>query len=156
MREHGFVQRPSFLLVLALVLLFLAGQSRAGTASASLKITVRVVHVHQVQVLSQPADFEVTERDIARGYVDVPSPMVVSVVTDSPSFKLVLARTGAHVRGVRVEGLPEEVRFTSDAAVVWQATARAQTLQLRVQFDLAPGLTPGKYPWALMATSLAL
>jgi hypothetical protein len=155
-REHAGMKRALPVVSLVLVLLAYVGASRAGTASTSLTIAVRILHFSKIQVLSQPPDFEVTEQHIASGYVDVPLPMVVSVATNSPTFTIVLTKAGGHVQRVQVEGLAERVRFTSDSAVVWQATSMAETLRLRVRFELAPGLTPGKYPWALLVSSLAL
>ena len=156
MPEHGCMKQ--IVPVLATVLAFLGSccVSHAGTASASFKVSVRMLHSDRVEVLSEPPELEITGHDIARGYVEVMQPVVLSVATSSPSFTLVLARVGAHVRAVHVRGLPDDVRFTSDSVVVWPASARSEKLELRVVFQLAPGLEPGKYPWALRASNLAL
>lgn len=55
----------------------------AGSTSAKMNVSAQVVARAIVSVDSQPAAVTVTAEDIARGYVDVPAPIVVRVRTNS-------------------------------------------------------------------------
>jgi hypothetical protein len=56
---------------------------RADSLSANMNVSVQVIARAIVTVDSQPSAVTITADDIARGYVDVPAPIVVRVRTNS-------------------------------------------------------------------------
>src|ERR1700687_4938815 len=57
----------------------------AGSISASLSVSVVVPARAVLSVESQPAGLEITEADVARGYVEAPGASLVRVRTNSPA-----------------------------------------------------------------------
>jgi hypothetical protein len=67
----------------ALLVIFTAGEIFAGSASAPMHVSVNVVARAILTVDSPSATIDVTEADIARGYIDVSAPIVIRVRTNS-------------------------------------------------------------------------
>ena len=75
-------QRGIGLSILAVVL-FGTLPALAESSSGNLQVSVQVIARAIVSIDSQPAAVTITADDIARGYVDVPAPIVVRVRTNS-------------------------------------------------------------------------
>jgi hypothetical protein len=138
---------------LAAMLLALAGLANAGPPSATLQVTAIVRHFFKLQVLSQPHSVPVTQRDIARGYVEVAMPVQLAVESNSrEGYTIQFMRHGEAFQLAHVQGLGQELRVASEGAMNWQPAARRQTLEFRFRFNLAPQVAPGDYPWPIQVS----
>jgi hypothetical protein len=148
---------PAMRLLLAVfALLCSAAAVHAETASAAFQVSVNLAHYVKLNVVSQPRSIEVSEADIARGYVDVPMPVQVSVQSSSPhGVTILFARVGDHVRGARVQGLGREVRLDSEAEMNWKPAAQGELAQFHFRLQLAPELGAGRYPWPIQVSMSA-
>jgi predicted membrane metal-binding protein len=145
------------LAALGFALLAGAGGAQAGGASAALQVSVVVRHFFRLQVLSQPQAIQVSQRDVARGYVDVPVPVQLAVESNSGNgYSIQFARHGEAFLGAQVQGLGQEFQVDSQAAMHWQPAARRETLEFRFRLRLAPHLPPGEYPWPIQVSMNAL
>lgn len=154
--------RTRALLAMAAVLAATGGQCApaSGEASAALRVGA-VVARHASIRMAQPLSVTLTEADVARGYVDISTPVEVTVQSNvQQGYALVFERQGDHVRQVHVHGLRGEVMVGDTGA----SSARAATgpgmwrelLQLRFRFDLATGTRPGQHAWPLHISMMPL
>jgi len=130
---------------------------QAGSVSASLSISVVVPARAVLSVESQPASLEITEADVARGYVEAPATSIVQVRTNSPAgWLLEFQPLQGPYRSVEVTGLGSTAQVS--AAGGWLAQPYAGktlvTASLGYRFVLSGDARPGLYPWpvALSAT----
>ena len=134
----------------ALLLALPFGAQAADQATAALRIRVVVEPYFVLRVLSQPGAVEVTEADVARGYVDAPVPLRLGVASNTRDlYGIQFERGGEHFRAASVEGMGQQVRVASQGVMTWRPDAQTSTLEFRVRLQLAPELRPGRYPWPL-------
>lgn len=133
----------------------------SGSASAQLRVVVNVPLVLRLHAPSTPARFEVTEADIARGFVQLPAPFPVTVYSNSRhGYTLSIAKHADFVRVAHVVGLGGELRI--DAAPAFsarQAPGRGlarDDLSLGFRFELADSARPGSYDWPISITAMPL
>jgi hypothetical protein len=154
--------RTRALLAVATVMAVTGGQCApaAGGDTAMLRVSA-VVPRHASIRMAQPLSVTVSEADIARGYVDIATPVEVTVQSNlQQGYALVFERQGEHVRQVHVHGLQGEV-LVGDAAA---SSARAapgrgvwrEMLQLRFRFELAAGTRAGQHAWPLHISMMPL
>ena len=143
----------------ALGFALLAGPAwaQAGSASVPLQVTVVVRHFFQLHVLSQPHAVQVSPRDIARGYVDVPVPVQLAVESSSRNgYSIQFERHGDAFQAAQVQGMGQDLLVDSQAAMHWTPAARRETLEFRFRLRLAPQLSPGEYAWPIQLSMNAL
>jgi hypothetical protein len=122
-------------------------------SQSTLEVSARVQR-HATIRMAQPLTFTISEADVARGYVEVASPLQLTVQSNvHEGYTLSFACHCEQVRQARVQGLSSELSV-SDAPVqaVRPAAGRGvwrDMLQLRVRFDLAPQARPGEHAWPL-------
>jgi hypothetical protein len=136
-----------------LLLSLLAGSAWGSNASSPLTVSVTLHQPVSFHVAPTPGTVQVTEADVARGYVDVATP--VEIVAESaalPGFGIVLTRTGDAFRGARVHGPGGDAQLTSVLALTWQPRGRREILRMHFRLLLAPQLPPGRYAWPVQVT----
>jgi len=124
----------------------------AQASSSELRVSAVVLKVARVQVLSQPASVEITEADVARGYIEVPTPVHVAIRSNTPNgYTLAFDNQADFFRQAHVRGLPTAVQVGASGGVVPQPSAgRAMgnvRLALGFRFDLSQTARAGTYPW---------
>ena len=132
----------------------------AGSNTAQMTVSARVLARTILTVDSQPASVEITTADIARGYVDVPQAVAFRVRSNvregySLSFEPVAFPFAA-----------AEVRWGSQLAVVqaddWMSSMThpyqqgASAGSLAVRLRLSPGAEPGSYNWPIQVNANSL
>jgi hypothetical protein len=129
----------------------------AGAVSASLSVSVVVPARAVLSVESQPASLEITEADVARGWVEAPAASLVRVKANSPAgWLLEFQPLQGPYRALEVTGLGSTAQVS--AAGGWLAQPYAGrmlvTASLGYRFFLSSDARPGLYPWpvALSAT----
>jgi hypothetical protein len=137
----------------AFVLACSAAFARADGASAQMRVSAVVRPYLRMQVVSQPHTIDVSARDIARGYVDVPIPVQLAVESNSrDGCTIVFARNGDFVREAQVRGLGQELQVAQEGFMHWTPNARRETLQFQFRLQLAPQVSPGQYPWPIQVS----
>jgi hypothetical protein len=141
---------------ITLVLVLLAAPTTAAAGSDETKLTVSatVLKHASMKVLTQPSSVVVTAVDIARGYVDVPSPSQILVQSNTQGgYMLMFASQGDFVRQTFVKGLGNDVQLGSEGGGVAQGTTgRGMTktaLDLSFRFVLSEAAQQGVYAWPM-------
>lgn len=137
-----------------------AGAAAEGNSEMKLTVTATVAKHASLKVLAQPSSVVITAQDIARGYVDVPSPAQVAIKNNSDGYMLVFAGQGEFVRQVRVRGLGSDVQMGADGGVVSQRVSGRGTgstvLDLGFRFELSASAQQGVYPWPMQMSVVPL
>jgi hypothetical protein len=128
----------------------------AGSVSASLTVSVVVPARAVLSVESQPAELEITEADVARGWVEAPEASLVRVRTNSPAgWLLEFQPLQGPYRTLEVTGLGSTAQVS--AAGGWLAQPYAGktlvTASLGYRFFLSGDARPGLYPWPVALTA---
>lgn len=158
----AFVALSAFARRLVAVVLLGAPAGQAwGAPQGTLEISARVLPYTRVELQSGPTVLEVTEADVARGYVDVESPLAFSIVSNSgQGATLVFAPLDGHVQQARVSGLPQPLQLgRSLQALHVGMPGRGMSrldLRLRFRFYLAEGTPSGVHPWPVRVSTEVL
>ena len=134
--------------------MFMPVLAAAGSSEAKLTVTATVAKHASLKVLTQPASVVVTVADIARGYVDVPSPAHVAIQTNSQSgYMLMFASEGEFLRQTLVRGLGNDVQLdTAGGGIARRPEGRGMskaTLDLVFRFILSDSAKQGVYAWPM-------
>jgi hypothetical protein len=132
------------------------GMPLAALASGEAKLTVSAtISKHaSLQVLAQPASVVITAADMARGYVDVPSPAQVAVQSNTQDgYLLMFENQGDFLRQAMVKGLDSDVQVSAGGGGVAQRSAgggmRKSLLNLGFRFVLSDSARQGVYAWPM-------
>ena len=134
----------------SLMLLLAAGAANAG---AQLALSAVVAKTAQLSVRSHPATFQLSDADVARGYVDIAAGPRIDVRTNSREGLLVtfLAASEA-VRSVQLRGLVGD-------SIVLPGTIRGMAnhrIEPGYRLILAPSARPGTYAWPVQVVATPL
>jgi hypothetical protein len=124
----------------------------ANMRTANLTASVTVLPYFQFNLLSQVSEITITEEDIQRGYLDVPSASLLELKTNSHQGYL-LSFEGSlwPFKEVQIQGLVNPVRLHSGHSLVHQPSARGKvTVNLDYRFILSGETKPGSYSWPLL------
>jgi hypothetical protein len=129
----------------------------AGGVSVSLSVSAVVSARAVLSVESQPAGLQITEADVARGYVEAPGASLVKVRTNSPAgWLLEFQPLLGPYRALEVTGLGSTAQVS--AAGGWLAQPYAGkalvTASLGYRFLLSDDARPGLYPWPVALTAI--
>ena len=132
--------------------------AQAESVSATLAVSVRVLANARVSVESAPSQVQVTESDVARGYVELPAPVRVRVHTNSQAgYLLTVTRLHDALGTVRFDWDGGSLRLTDgEAWVARPAVPGGDVLSLRGRLELSPATRPGVYPLPVDFTASAL
>ena len=135
-----------------------AGVATAGARDvhSDFAVSVTVRAVANMEIKSEPPGLTVSSADLERGFIEVAQPTQLTVRSNSPSgFVLdVLTVASPMVSSMVVEGLNSDLALGADGGTIVQRWEHPQAinLSLKFRFALAPGLSPGEYPWPLRLT----
>lgn len=132
--------------------------AHAQGAQAPLGITVTVPRHTSLRVV-QPSSLLVSDEDLARGSIEIPTPVEVVVQSNArQGYTLAFERRGALVREVQVQGLGEPLRVRAGATMVSRPAAGpglwSDPLALRFRFLLAPDARAGRHEWPVQISLL--
>lgn len=146
------------IVLLIATFVIVAAPAYAGSASATMAISVQVIGRTLLTVGQQPASVEVTQSDIQRGYIDVPAAVTFQVRSN--------AREGYSLQFQPVTGPFAQAKITwenSTAAVgadgSWLTHGYQQGTtagHLDVRLVLAPDASPGTYSWPVRFAAISL
>lgn len=154
---------PGTLAVAALaagLLWAVAGEAMAVQPTGQLQVSA-VVPRHAAIRMNAPSSFTISEADVQRGYVDVASPMELSVRSNVPQgYTLALQKHGEQVLEAVVHGLAAPLVVGGGGGSVSRPAPRhglwTDTLQLRVRFQLSPKAKPGTHAWPLLISMMGM
>lgn len=122
-----------------------------------LAVSATVPKRASLKVLSQPGPVLVTESDLARGYVEVFSPVHVAVQSNSTAgYVLVFESQGDFVNGTLVSGLGNDIQLGSNGVVPCTAPGGiggSATHALVFRFTLAASAPLGWHTWPLQISA---
>jgi hypothetical protein len=131
----------------------LAGVPPAHAQGAQAPLVVTAVIPRRTTLrIAQPPTVTVSEGDVARGFVEVATPVEVVIQSNvAEGYALAFERHGEVVGEVQVQGLADRVVFAAGGATASRPAAgpglwRDQLL-LRFRFTLAAGTRAGEHPW---------
>jgi hypothetical protein len=135
-------------LSLALVATFVAVQLFAGSASAPMQVSVTVLARAVLTVASQPSAVIVTEADIARGYIDVSTPIVVQVRTNSRAGYILQAdrRTADFATVELAFGDATMTVADGESWISRPYVPGGDVIAMQARVHLGAGMQPGSYP----------
>ena len=117
----------------------------ADTRSAGFGVSARVVARTWIEPVDEPATILVTQADLTQGYKEIDVRYRVHAARTSRYLLNIAPRTDV-AEWVDVEGLGAPVRLgLTDITVLQHALASVNELQLRLRFELRPGLPAGHY-----------
>lgn len=135
-----------------------AFDATAGTETArgTLHVSV-VVKRHAAVRMHAPQSLTISESDVQQGYVDVPSPLEVTVRSNVPEgYTLALQNQGEVVREAVVNGLVVPAGGGSLMRPAPHHGLWTETLALRVRFQLSPAARPGVHSWPLTVSMMGM
>ena len=138
---------------LALAASLVPGPVQAASKSASVQVSAVIRSSAHLRTDFQADQLHITEKDIERGYVEIPAASRFSVVTPKGgSYVVDFHPRSDWFRSVHIEGLGSQVQLGADGGTVTQSGAGlagvASTLSYR--FELKHELQAGVYEWPLL------
>jgi len=130
----------------------------AGSFSAQMQVSVRVIARTIVSVDQQPVTVEVTSGDVARGYVDIPQVIAFRVRSNAVNgYTLNFEPVTAPFSGAEVTWNGSVMVIGNESSWMNREYHRVATSGvLRVRLLLAPATQPGNYPWPIRLTAASL
>jgi hypothetical protein len=130
---------------LSILLASIAIPAMAGSSTAQMFVSVRVIGRTILTVDEQPAIVQVTASDVARGYVDVPQAIAFRVRSNAAG-------------GYALQFAPVSFPFKdAELALNSERYQRGDTSGIvRVRLLLSPATRPGRYPWPIQLTAASL
>jgi hypothetical protein len=123
-----------------LAMLVVALPAAAHAGGAQIAVSAVVAKSSRISFVGQPASIEVTESDVARGYVELPAGARLELWSNSR------------------EGIV--LSFSSSEPFAWSTSlvmpGGTQRVDLRYRLPLAPATQPGSYPWPVRITATPL
>lgn len=144
--------------VAAVAVMFCSTAAFAGSASATMQVSVNVIARAVLTVASQPAAFEVTKADIDRGYVDLSAPLVIEVRTNSRAGYLLQAQQqSADFSAVELSFGDAQITVNGSESWISRPYIKGGDLMsMRVRVHLASQTAPGSYPLPVAFTARPL
>jgi len=131
----------------------------AAQESAAMSVSVTVVAHAKIQTEFQATQLNVSEADVARGYVDITGASRFSISTNSHSGYIINFNPVSNIfESVQITGLGSLVQLSADGGSVVQRTPmiKNKSHELSFRFNLNQDVKPGSYPWPLLLSVRAL
>lgn len=139
---------------------FLTNNAFAGSVRAIMTVSANVLAVAKKTVIHQTPVVNVTDEDLARGYVEVPKATVVEVKTNSRNgYLLSFENSGASFGEVWVIEGERVTVITGNGGFVNEANrsngVMTEMKELGYRMYLAEGAKAGSYAWPLAMEVIA-
>lgn len=127
----------------------------ADTTSTSIAVGARVNSIATYRTLSEQTQLQITQVDIARGFVELPRATQIEVRSNSRmGYVLNVRPMSALFTRVEVLGFGSDIALDADGGSVVQRwkDPGAATVTVGYRFYLSAATAPGTYPWPLHLT----
>ena len=136
-------------------------QAAPAAAGAEVAVGATVLRHASVRLLSAPRTVEITEADIARGYVDVAVPSRLEIRSNSHAGYMLTFETQADfARGTEVRGLGDTAALGRSGGVLSVpgsgAGMQQRLLELSFRVLLSQQARPGVHPWPMQLSVVPL
>ena len=125
---------------------------QAAALRGQIAVTAFVPAQTVAQLVQQPSEITITNADIARGYVEIPSASQLRVTSNNPAGYIVaFFNRLAIFTSVRISSAGGSADLGSDGGAIIERGrhGRDMLLNLSYRFNLAPQVEPGTYAWPL-------
>jgi hypothetical protein len=142
----------TLVIAIGIVLLVLAKAVEVFAAYAPIPVSVTVISNSKMEFSYQSTQLNITNDDVAQGYIDVPSALRFSVNTNSRSgYLLDFYPIGHTFSSVRIKGLGDSIQLGADGGTIVQRGMfpKKTAYELGFRFMLDPAIHAGSYPWPL-------
>ena len=147
-------------LILVAASISLQGQeaARSRSTSATMNVSAHVLARTIVTIDEEPRQVVVTDQDIRRGYIELPSALRFSVRSNARAgYLLEFSQLAPAFRRMSVRWDSTEVQLGGDGAVIAQPAMPGQIHRVAdVRLELAQGTQPGVYGWGVRMNGSAL
>ncbi len=155
--QHGLHLQHKLLAAVLLTALTLISSltpapAQAASQMASLQVSAVIRNSAYLRTDFQATQLQITDADIARGYVEMPNASRFSVITPKGGSYFVDFHPRSDLfQAVHIEGLGSHVELGADGGSVTQAGAGLAGVgsTLNYRFQLKPDIQPGVYDWPL-------
>ncbi len=133
--------------------------AKASELMTTVPVSVTVVANAKLEIAYQALDLNITQSDISRGYVDAPSALRFSVLTNSKyGFLMNFYPVGDIFKSAQVDGIVGNINIDEAGGTIVQRGVFPQNVkyELNFRFILRPNLSPGRYAWPLQISVQAL
>ena len=127
----------------------------ADTTSTSIAVGARVNSIATYRTLSEQTQLQITQVDIARGFLELPRATQIEVRSNSRmGYVLNVRPMSALFTRVEVLGFGSDIALDADGGSVVQRwkDPGATTVTVGYRFHLSAATVPGTYPWPLHLT----
>lgn len=133
----------------------------ADAGNARVTVSATVLRHASVRAVSAPQTVSISETDIARGYVDIPTPSKLEIRSNSPTGYLIAIEIAAGFAGsTEVRGLGDTISVGSSGGVVSVKSSgqgmRVIPVELHFRVQLSAAARPGLYPWPMQLSVMPL
>ncbi len=123
----------------------------AGSTSAPMNVSVQVIGRAILSIESTPRQVEVTDDDVARGYVDVPGSIILSVRTNSRrGYLLQASNDGAAFTSAELSFGDAAMKVVEENCIQRPYASGGDRLSIQARLRLAPLTTTGAYTLPLV------
>jgi hypothetical protein len=132
--------------------------SSGNTSSATVHVSATVKAIAIAKVLYQQQQMEITSKDIAQGYIELPNASRIEVRSNNPSgYLLSIENQGGPFRDVYVSGLGSEVQLNGGTGwVLMSYTQMPRTMDVSYRIMLSDDAKPGSYPWPFQVSAMLI
>lgn len=143
------MRHPAIRWILSGALLTCVAGVQADTADLIVRAVIRPRVT--VRMVTPPPALQITEHDLATGYVDAPAPLSLAVSSNTTrGVLLMFASVSEHVQRTEVTGPQGTVLLgAAGGAILVPDVQPRRLLDLRFRFYLSPETPPGRYAWPL-------
>lgn len=129
----------------------------AESHSATMQVSVTVIARAIVTVNQQPLDVIVTSEDVRRGYVQVVTPFLVHVRTNSRNgYLLHMVNTGPQFASAEINSADFTMHVSPESIIARPYLRGGDALDLKVRLMLASGAGEGRYEFPLVVDAAPL
>lgn len=128
--------------------LFCVAPAFADSFSATMTVSTTVIARANLSVEAAPSTIEVSDADIARGYVDVAIPIVLRAKTNSPRGYLLQANNleKAFLR-IELSDVTTSMTVTTESWIQRPYVKGGEVISLRARLYLSAAASAGSYAW---------
>jgi len=124
----------------------------AGSVSAPLNVSVQVIARTILTVDSQPVSIEITDADVARGYIDLPGAIAFRIRSNASSgYSLQFQPVAYPFARADVNWDNSLATIGADGSWLTRPYSQGTTIgTMNVRLTLAPGTRSGSYAWPIV------
>jgi hypothetical protein len=149
----------TLVIAIGIVLLVFAKAAEVFAAYTAIPVSVTVISNTKMELSYQSTQLNITNADIARGYIDAPGAFRFSVNSNSRlGYLMDFHPIGYIFSSVRISGLGDSIQLGADGGTIIQRgmLPKKTSYELGFRFALNSAVRSGSYPWPLQLSVRSL